>query len=177
VFSKLDGRTHGRPNTGLTKPAYVLPAGGLRVIVNACGPPGTQDHAKDVVALSGYLGRQGDACVFIGGNCKEGGSLVGFEAAETCSVDIEERAHFFNNRVEDLFGWNAPGEERRDAPQRSLLGLDLNEKMRIIGLTIRCHAPTLVTTLTTHFDHQHSPERGTRDLRRHRPLRSISSMR
>ena len=41
-----------------------------------------------------------------------------------------------NDRVKDLFGGHAPGEERGDAPKRGLLGLDLRE-MRISSGAIR----------------------------------------
>ena len=49
--SNLDGCTHGRPNAAFAVPAYLLTAGGLRVIVDAYGPPGAQDQGGDVAPL------------------------------------------------------------------------------------------------------------------------------
>jgi hypothetical protein len=53
-----------------------------------------------------------------------------FVPQKTRSLDAHQRTDFVNDRVKDLFGRHAPGEERGDAPKRGLLGLDLRE-MRI----------------------------------------------
>jgi hypothetical protein len=115
----------------------VLAAGGLRVIVDARGPPGAEDQGGDVVPLCGqFVYRQLDRCVCFGGNCQEGGSLVDFVAHKTHSLDAHDRTDFVNHRVKDLFGRHAPGEERGYATKRGLLGLDLGE-MRISSSAIR----------------------------------------
>jgi hypothetical protein len=77
-----------------------------------------------------------DPCVCLGGNRQDCGGLVGFVPQKTRTVDAHERTDFVNDRVEDLFGRHAPGEECGDAPKRSLLGLDLSE-MRISNGAIR----------------------------------------
>ena len=73
---------------------------------------------------------QVDACVCLGGNRQKSGSLVGFVAHNSRGVDAHERTDFINDRVKDLFGGHAPGEECGDAPKCGLLGLDFRE-MRI----------------------------------------------
>jgi hypothetical protein len=77
-----------------------------------------------------------DRCVCFGGNRQESGSPVGFVAHKTHSLDAHERSDFANDRVKDLFGGHAPGEQCGDAPKRGLLGLDLGE-MRISSGAIR----------------------------------------
>ena len=74
--------------------------------------------------------RQVDRCVCVGGNRQQGGSLVGLVAHKRRSLDAHEHTGFVNDRVKDLFGGHAPGEECRDAPKCGLLGLDFRE-MRI----------------------------------------------
>ena len=72
----------------------------------------------------------------LGGNRQDGGSVVSLVAPKTRSLDAHERTDFVNDRVKDLFGGHAPGEERGDAPKRGLLGLDLRE-MRMSSGAIR----------------------------------------
>ncbi len=98
-----------------------------------------------------FVPRQDDPCVCLGGKRQDCGSLVGFVAHKTRSLDAHEQTDFVNDRVEHLFGRHAPGEERGDAPKRGLLGLDLRE-MRISSGAIRCHWPRLVTALATDSD-------------------------
>ena len=76
-----------------------------------------------------------------------GGSIVGLVAHKSRSVDAHERTDFVYDRVEDLFGRHAPGEECGDAPKRGLLGLDLRE-MRISSGAITDIRRQFVTTLT-----------------------------
>jgi len=59
-----------------------------------------------------------------------GGSIVGLVAHKRRSLDAHEQTGFVNDRVKDLFGGHAPGEECGDAPKCGLLGLDFRE-MRI----------------------------------------------
>ena len=148
-FSKLDGCTHGRPNTGFAEPAYLIPAGRLRVIVDACGPPGAQDQAADVVPLSGeiFVHRQGDLCACLGGNRQNSDSLVGFVAPKNRTVDTHEQTDFVNDGVKDLVRRNASSKQSRNASKRGLLGLDLRE-MRISSGAISDIRRHFVTTLT-----------------------------
>jgi hypothetical protein len=83
-----------------------------------------------------FVHRQVERRACLGGNRQEGRSLVGFVAHKTRSVDAHQRTDFGNDRLKDLFGGHAPGEERGDAPKRGLLGLDLSE-MRISSGAIR----------------------------------------
>src|SRR5205814_7569420 len=122
--------------SGFAGLAYVLPTGGFRVVVDACGPLGAQDQTGDVVPLCGqFVSRLGDPCVSLGGKRQESGSRVGFVACESRSVNADERTDFVNDCLEDLFGGHAPGEERGDAPERSLLGLALSV-MRVSSGTV-----------------------------------------
>jgi hypothetical protein len=83
------------------------------------------------VPLGGQLvPRRGDPCVCLGGNRKERGSIVGVVARKRRSVDAHQRADFLDDRVEDLSGRRASGDECGDAPKRGLLGLDLREMLR-----------------------------------------------
>lgn len=115
----------------------MLPAGGLCVIVDACGLPGAQDQAADVVPLCGHFFiHQGDLCACLGGKRQDGDSLVGFVAPKSRTFDADEQTDFVNDRVKDLFGGHAPSEECGDPPKRGLLGLDLRET-RISSSAIR----------------------------------------
>jgi hypothetical protein len=136
-FSNLDRCTHHRLHAGFAGLAYVRPAGGLRVIVDACGPPGAEDQRGDVVPLGGqFVPRPGDPCLCLSGKRQESGSLVRFVARKRRSIDAHQPADFINNRVKDLYGGHAPREEPGYPPKRGLLSLDLRE-MRINSGAIR----------------------------------------
>jgi hypothetical protein len=78
-----------------------------------------QNQGHDIVPLRGqFLLRQIDACVCLGRNRQEGGSLVGFVPHKSRRVDAHERTDFVDDSVKDLFGRHAPGEECGDPPKR-----------------------------------------------------------
>ena len=84
-----------------------------------------------------FVPHQVGPCVCLGGNRQTGGSLpVGVVPHKTRSLDAHQRTDFVNDRVKDLFGRHAPGEECGYAPKRGLLTLDLRE-MRISSGAIR----------------------------------------
>jgi hypothetical protein len=64
---------------------------------------------------------------------QDGGSLVGFVAHKTRSLDAHQRTDFVDDRLKDLFGRHAPREQRGDPAKRGLLSLDLREMRNSSG--------------------------------------------
>jgi hypothetical protein len=110
-----NGRADARSTGGLRDHALQP-----RVIVEASRPAALAHLGYDVGALERPPRTDRERLTALGEAGELGGSAVGLVAHDAHERDVNDAPHLLGNDGKDLVRGHAGGDERRDAPQRSL---------------------------------------------------------